>query len=303
MAYSLLNRFRGTFVGVAIAESQMGLGDGSKRNSQIMKASADSLIRCGRLNLRDWKSHCIPPQILHQSGATSLAAGLLALLPIILFYHEDEYWLFQQLKLAIEHWPELDYHASDIMLFGWAIAHVITEKNNSESMIYSIHKRLKKTEKAANISDFIGENLPKINRLLAASASWETTLYQLKMDNHPDSAAIYRALYCFLSTPEHFQLSIQRAARSQTQPLLTTLLTAALSGAYNSHAGIPMTWQLTDSNQTPLQTGIIEQMTVADRLYATWLGIYHVVENIEKSRFQPQMVVVTDPHLLVPRSD
>jgi hypothetical protein len=299
MAYSLLNRFRGTFVGVAIAENQMGFVDGSDRNSQIMKASAYSLIRSGGLNLRDWQSHCIP----HESGATSLQAGLLALLPIILFYHEDEYWLFQQLKQAIDHWPELDSHASDIMVFGWAIAHGITKKNDSESIIYSIQKRLENAENAENIYDFIGENLPKINRLFAASASWETALSQLKMDNHPDSAAIYLALYCFLSTPEHFQLSIQRAARSQTQPLLTTLLTAALSGAYNSHAGIPMTWQLTESNQTPLQSRIIEQMTVADRLYATWLGIYHVVENMEKSRFQPQMVVVTDPHLLVPRSD
>ncbi len=225
------------------------------------------------------------------------------MLPIILFYHEDEYWLFQQLKKAIAHWPELDSHASDIMVFAWAIAHAITKKNDSESMISSIQKRLENAENAENIYDFIGEKLPKINRICAASVSWETALSQLKMDSHPDSAAIYLALYCFLSTPEHFQLSIQRAARSQPQPLLTTLLTAALSGAYNSHAGIPMTGQLTESNQTLLQSRIIEQITVADRLYATWLGLYHVVENMEKSRFQPQMVVVTAPHLLVPRSD
>lgn len=114
MAYSLVNRFRGTFVGVAIAENKMSVVEGSERNSQIMKASAYSLIRSGGLDLRDWQSHCIP----HQRGAISLQAGLFALLPIILFYHEDEYWLFQQLKLAIKHWPELDSHASDIMVFG-----------------------------------------------------------------------------------------------------------------------------------------------------------------------------------------
>lgn len=283
---------------MAIAENQMGFVERSERNSQIMNASAYSLIRSGGVDLQDWQSHCIP----QKSGAISLQSGLFALLPIILFYHEDEYWLFQKLKQAIAHWPELESHASDIMVFGWVIAHGITKKNDSESMISYIQKRLETAENTENIYDFIGENLPKINHLFAASASWETALSQLKMDNNPDSAAIYRALYCFLSTPEHFQLSIQRAARSQPKPLLTTLLTAALSGAYNSHAGIPMTWQLTKSNQTPLQSRIIEQMTVADRLYATWLGIYHVVENMEKSRFQPQMVV-TDPHLLVPRSD
>ncbi len=298
IAYSLLNRFRGTFVGVALAENQMGCVERSERNSQIMNASAYSLIRSGGINLQHWH-HCIP----QKSGAISLEAGLVALLPIILFYHEDEYWLFQQLKKAIAHWPELDSHASDIMVFAWAIAHAITKKNDSESMISSIQKRLENAENAENIYDFIGEKLPKINRICAASVSWETALSQLKMDSHPDSAAIYLALYCFLSTPEHFQLSIQRAARSQPQPLLTTLLTAALSGAYNSHAGIPMTGQLTESNQTLLQSRIIEQITVADRLYATWLGLYHVVENMEKSRFQPQMVVVTAPHLLVPRSD
>jgi hypothetical protein len=119
-----LNRFRGTFVGVAIAENQMGFVDRSDRNSQIMNASADSLVRSGGLNLRDWQSHCIPLE----SGAISLEAGLFALLPIILFYHEDEYWLFKQLKQAIARWPELDSHASDLMVFGWAIAHGITKK-------------------------------------------------------------------------------------------------------------------------------------------------------------------------------
>jgi hypothetical protein len=293
MAYSLLNRFRGTFMGVAIAESQKGILDFGSGDSQIMMESAKSLIRCGGLNLRDWLSH----DIATQSACISLETGFLALLPIILFYHEDEYWLEKQLKLAMNQWSAAQFKESDIMVIAWAIAHVLTKKFISETTINDLIKSLENAGKPDNSQ---GENLAKILRLFAEYASLETAMAELNRNNHSESAAIYLALYCFLSTPEQFQVSIQRAAQTHPKLHLTTLIAAALSGAYNSHAGIPMTRQLIESNQTPPNRHKIQLFTLADRLYATWLGLYSVDKHLEKNLCQRQMMMVTDPHQLVP---
>ncbi len=280
-------------MGVAIAESHDGILDFAARDSLIMMESAKSLIRCGGMDLRDW----LPHQIATESGGISLATRLLALLPIILFYHEDEYWLEKQLKNAMNHLPAGQFKEADIMVICWAIAHVITKKRSAKTTINDL---IKSIENAGITDDLIGKNLTKINGLLAECPSLATVGDRLNKNNHSESAAIYLALYCFLSTPEQFQISIQRAAQTHPEPNLTKLLTAALSGAYNSHAGITMTRQLMESNHLSPNRYNIQLITVADRLYATWLGLYSVDKHMEKNPCQRHMMMVTDPHQLVP---
>lgn len=292
MAYSLLSRFRGTFLGVAIAESQMGIIREGDRDSRLMLASAESLIRCGGLNLSDWKEHCI----IDKTGQNPPASFWLTLLPIALFYHDHESRLEQQLKKVISLWPEINSIKYDRMMeVGWAIAHLLNKKFESNTKIYQILKGLKEFE---DNPPSCGQYLLKINSLVAESASLETAMVELKTSNDPDSTAIALGFYCFLSTAENFQISIQRAAWTQPQPHLTTLLTGALSGAYNSCAGIPMIGQFAKSEMTTRQTRIIEPITVADRLFATWLGLYDVPHHMEKKPVKSLMMAVTAPNLL-----
>lgn len=292
MGYSLLSRFRGIFVGVAIANSQVETVDQGDRAFSLMLASAESLIRCGGLNLSDWQKHCRKKE----NFPISLEYSWVALLPIALFYHEDEFRLAQQLKQVISLWPEIESRESDLMALGWAISHVIKQKTEASTTIPHIFERLESWKK--NDPPVFGQNLEKINRLLGEYASLETAMVRLKINDDPDSAAIALALYCFLSTAENFQISVQRAARTQPQPHLTALLTGAFSGAYNGWAAIPITWYLSESTTAIGQSQIIQLLTVADRLFASWLGIYHMAKDLEKNSVKPEMMAIGAPNVL-----
>lgn len=282
-------------MGVALAESHKGIQDFGQGNSQIMLESAKSLIRCGGLDLQDW----LGLKSATENDCLSLAIGFLALLPIILFYHEDEYWLEKQLKLAMSHWPGRQFPESDLMVVGWAIANVLRENLTSETTINALSKI---QENARKVDEQVGENLAKIQRLIREYVTLDTAIDQLNKNNHPQSAAIYLAIYCFFCTPEQFQLSIQRAAQTQPQPYTTKLIAAALSGAYNGQGGMPMTKQLIGSDQGFLNLEQNQLITLADRLYATWLGLYAVDKHLEQKPLPSLMMMVTDPHQLVPPS-
>lgn len=278
-------------MGVALAESHKGIQDFGQGNSQIMLESAKSLIRYGGLDLKDW----LGLKSATQNDCLSLAIGFLALLPIILFYHEDEYWLEKQLKMAMNHWPGRQFPESELMVVGYLLRKNLT----SETTINALTKI---QEKARKVDEQVGENLAKIQRLIREYVTLDTAIVQLNKNNHPESAAIYLAIYCFFCTPEQFQLSIQRAAQTQPQPYITKLIAAALSGAYNGQGGMPMTKRLVGSNQGFLNLEQNKLITLADRLYATWLGLYALDKHLEKKPFSSLTMMVTAPHQLVPSS-
>jgi hypothetical protein len=296
MGYSLCSRFRGTFIGVKTAEIQMGLVAQETIHSRLMLASAESLIRCGELDLRDWKKHCIvdanpqnPPQY-----------SWLTLVPIALFYHDNEARLEAKLKQVISVWPDSNSLESDIiMVIGWAIAHLLKDNVEASTTISHIFTGLKTFEH--NSSPF-SQYLTRINSLLIEYASLETAMVELTMSNDPDLTAIVLAIYCFLSTAENFPISVQRAARTQANPHLTTVLTGALSGTYHGGAGIPMMWPLSETATTDRQHQMLQQITVADRLFATWSGLYDVAHDVthdrEKNPRKSLMMAVTAPNRL-----
>ena len=275
---------------MAIAESQVGRLVSGNRYSSLMVASAESLIRCGGLDVRDWRQHCIPDSV----GEIPPEAAWLGMLPIALFYHEDESWLNRQLTEAIALWPQSNSRESDLMnlmTIGWAIARILTHKVEAATTIPYILKRLNNGEK---ISEQLENKLRTMHLLLSQSASLETAMVELKISNDPNSTAIATALYCFLSTPENFPISVQRAAQTRSQPHLTTLLAGALSGAYNSCVGMPMNWQLSDSIAID-RRNILEQITVADRLFATWSGLYDADKTLADRPLNPLMAAIAQP--------
>ena len=290
MGYSLLSRFRGTFLGVAIAESKTSKVDRDDRHFNLIAQSAHSLIRCGGLNLSDWQLQC-----QNEEKPISPSAYCCALLPIALYYHEDESRLAQQLKRAISLWPEIDSRESDLIALGWAIAWAI-KQTTEVATNPDIFARLETAKKTA--PPVVGQNLEKISSVLAESASLERAMVELNQNNAPDSAAIALGFYCFLSTAENFHISISRAARTQPQPHLTTLLTSALSGAYNGVAGIPLTTKSLSASATEIgQQKIVQLFTVADRLFASWLGLDHLAGDRQKNSVKSQSIAVTAPNL------
>ncbi|MCG9893595.1 MAG: hypothetical protein MH252_21300 [Thermosynechococcaceae cyanobacterium MS004] len=88
------------------------------------------------------------------------------------------------------------------------------------------------------------------------------------------SWAIALCLYAVLSTPQDFQLTVQRARQMLPQQPELVMLTAALSGFYNGLATMPLEgrWTLKTLKwkvAVPFETGLL---TLADLCAAQWAG-------------------------------
>ena len=76
------------------------------------------------------------------------------------------------------------------------------------------------------------------------------------------------AFYYFLSTVEDISLSVKRSIQS---PFASSEIVGALSGAYNSAANIPSSWQIVADSQTSPKA---EMLQLSEDLVAVWSGVY-----------------------------
>ncbi|MEM7712605.1 MAG: ADP-ribosylglycohydrolase family protein, partial [Cyanobacteria bacterium P01_A01_bin.68] len=104
------------------------------------------------------------------------------------------------------------------------------------------------------------------------------------------------AFYCFVTTKEDFRLTCSQAIKNQRNSRVCGAIAGAISGAYNSMAGIPITWHLGLDEAKLAQWGITsfsQVVKLADALVAVWSGAYHVLP-------QPIEVQEEKPGLLSP---
>ncbi|NER36194.1 MAG: ADP-ribosylglycohydrolase family protein [Oscillatoria sp. SIO1A7] len=301
MRYSLLSRFRGALLGAAIAaslgdrslnaavksvqtqniESQSGEPQAQKSWIYYPIASAESLIRCRDLDLSDWRDRIDDtgtgkPEIFLERGSCIAA---LAILPIILFYHENKRLLLEKIEEAASVWPELGEFTDGMLIWGYAISQLLQEKPGRveefpKSLIDIV---LSGIGTKARKADGQIQALDKIEKLCQQGVSLKTAVNELTAGSSGYMTSIALAFYCFLSTREDFRLSVLRAARTDKDTLLTCILTGALSGAYNSTAGISLSWQM--SRYASVQEPVQEMVKLGDRLFAAWSGAYDL-ENI-----------------------
>lgn len=294
MRYSLLSQFRGALLGSLVGEI-LGSNKGRMPSRLLLRASPaqdnqplvapfatqlnwsqiatygiESLIHCGRLDLEDWqlRSSKVESLSLLKNTASSSEAAL-ATLPIALFFHDDQGKLRQQLQQAAAHWQQTDENEG-VLAVGYAIALALTEKLNY-NLIPQILNYL------GNAQTQLGQQLQQVQNLIDKGATLNTAVHQLrleaKLQGGTDTvSAIALAFYCFLSTPEDFRLSLSRASRIAYQPQLTSALTGALAGAYNSNIGIPIGWRL-EANQINIST---QRLKLSEQLFAVWSGAYGV---------------------------
>lgn len=296
MRYSLLSRFRGTFLGAALGEFYSQKLTNSDQPSAWLKiaiSGAESLIAQGKFDAHDW---CNRTEKLHQSVISS--GAILSSLPVALIYHENLVKQSQNLQQLISIFPnepklnqpielsnnqKLDIR-DGILAVGYAIALSLTEKLRPATLIPQIITYLGDSDTA------LVRQLAQVQTFLETGTSLETIITQLRRDAQPDSTPIALAFYCFLSTPEYFRLSVIRAARTTYQPQMTSAIAGLLSGAYNSYAGVPIAWILA-SNQTE------ELLQLSDRLLAIWAGVFAPLKS-EKIQLTS---AVAAPHVIQPR--
>jgi len=295
MRYSLLNRFQGALLGAALGEisgsQQLERSlilapqiDLEVMRTQIAVKGFESLIRQGRLNLKDWVAHLPPSAKLE---ALTVSETAIITLPIALFSHENLVTLREQLTLAASTFRQGAFQDSyGEFVMGYAIAQALTEKLNPQTLIVQILNYLQDSAHP------LLQQLAQVQTLLEQRASLTTAVTHLCHNSDSQEIAIALAFYCFLSTPEDFRLSITRATRTGYQPPITSALTGILSGVYNSLIGIPLAWRLAFDNQD--QTKILP---LASRLVAVWSGAYHPETSLQEYH---QMAVAA-PRVIQPR--
>lgn len=296
MRYSLCSRFRGTLLGAAVGEMQIRpqvqlLNRGVEQPNWHVRANfqwgrlavlgAQSLIRLGRFDLDDWRDTFGKESVLNQFSASPeqdamnlvSTKAIIATLPLALFYHENEIKLRQNVQQLMAVWQDESIVTMDgALAIGYAIAMSLTEKLNADSLI---------PETIAFLGSHtqLAQHLAQVQTLLKQGASLERATAELVRDAQP-STPIALAFYCFLSTLEDLRLSITRAVKTGYQPQFTSAITGALSGAYNSTAGIPSTWRiaLSQPDAKPLaawgMTTESEMLELSDSLVAVWSGVY-----------------------------
>lgn len=316
MRYSLLSRFQGALLGSLVGERLVGGGcqhqalGGSLLTSpklentqthqqlsvwnQLATCGTESLIRCGGLNLEDWWL------LLDQASSSvclkcvpSMSESAVAMLPIALFFHEDEIKLRQQLLTCQNLWEHQSETSEGVLAIAYAISLALTEQLNCATLIARIQLYLGTSQTP------LLRQLEQVQMLLEKGAGLETTLTQLRREAQIRGESLGRAytsialaFYCFLSTPEDFRLAVSRAARIGYQPQITTALTGALAGAYNSIIGIPVNWRLTANR---INNGN-QRLQLANRLLEAWAGVYDV-----SALGQGQPLAVAAPRVIQPR--
>lgn len=284
MRYSLASRFRGTIIGALLGDLGSSSGDMPVNSGEIAVLGIESLISLSRLDLDDWVARQ-QKEFPDLGKSSRLSEAIIASLPVTLFFHENTVKLRENLISAIAIWSDSPVVRDGTLAVGYALAKSLTEKLDSKTLI-------------AETISFIGStptSLPqallKVNELLIQGAELEKVQAELsQLEKHSQAIAI--AFYCFLSTLEDFRLSMRLRFNSSPDLRATSAITGALSGAYNSTSGIPVTWLLGLKNSKQ----IIE---LSDRLAAVWSGALYApdAENLQ----QESAIVYYSPRVIKSR--
>jgi hypothetical protein len=286
MRYSLISRFRGTLLGALLGGS---LASGSRIQSQnyrdfgkIAVLGTQSLISLGKLDIDDWLARQ-QPESLHLAASHVRSTNIiLATLPVTLFFHDNTIKLRQNLLNVLKLWEHDPVVQDATLIVGYAIALALTEKLDPLTLIPQTVSFLGETTTS------IPKKLLKVQNLLQQGAGLETAQAEFA-GKEQLSNTIAMAIYSFLGTLEDFRLAVLRATHNGdyqaqdvsnvlTQP--TGAITGALSGAYNTTAGIPRNWQvlLWQKNSPASElTNFSQMLQLADSLLAVWSGLYYDV--------------------------
>ncbi|WP_088243741.1 hypothetical protein [Calothrix rhizosoleniae] len=272
MRYSLGSHFRGTFVGICLGDTipfdRENKQTKELSHCQLTTLGAMSLIEEGRLDLNHWQS-------LPYKNFTNSYRLLLVTLPVALFFHDNCLKLRQNLLKLLQVW-QVEAIWQDITLaFAYAIAQSITEKLHPSTLNLQIISFIGET------STILPQKLLKLNSLLEQRAGLARVKTELG-EVEAASSMIATTFYCCLSTLEDFTLAIRRSRQTSSLSAIPTLV-AALSAAYNSTLGIPVSWQgqLSSPQLPQWQLNEFGQMLkLADVLLAHWSGLYELHSDL-----------------------
>ncbi|MBE9211272.1 ADP-ribosylglycohydrolase family protein [Plectonema cf. radiosum LEGE 06105] len=302
MRYSLTSRVRGALVGCLIGQILAArVAEQPLLWSKAAVQGINSLLSTqGRFDLDQWNKIQQQTWDLEAPCDLVLADLILSTLPIALFFHENNLKLRENLLLAIQkyHHPLLK---DGVLAVCYLIAQSLNEKLNCNTLV-------------SEITAFIGETttdvpkkLQQVNNLLIENAGLVELQNCLGKENNLINN-IATAFYCFASNQEDFRLTCLRTITTNNQnSQIPSAIAGAISGAYNSMAGIPITWHL-GLDRTKLVvsgqlTSFSQMVKLADALVAVWSGAYQVSPQfLEKKEVDLDLIfpqqAIAAPHII-----
>jgi hypothetical protein len=290
MRYSLLSRFQGTLLGMFVAEAYAlrHLSQSTQMShslSQLTKSTSCQLLNFANIEeIIETQLNSLEPKI-----HTALAIAI----PIALLNHEQLGKRQELLHLAVTIDPTLETFWESMLAIGHLISQALTEKLEPAGFI-------------AQMCNFGWESSEKSLRELESIQSWletSATLDKVRRHSHQLETDITSlAIYSFLSTPEDYAVTVQRAfhltdkrnlyldgkvgkqnpsfdklsyqskiqnPKSEDDPVSICALAGAISGAYNGFGSIPVNWRLWLDVELESE---IEQLS--QQLLAAWSGVY-----------------------------
>ncbi|MBD1843258.1 ADP-ribosylglycohydrolase family protein [Cyanobacteria bacterium FACHB-63] len=263
MQSALLYRFQAAMMGALIGETialQSTNRVPARRYSldQLMQFYAESLITPDRIETES-------NPIFRESLTTAESA--IALLPVFLYFHEDFLKLRQNVQTVLRLWQNPAVSELDLLAIGYTFSQALLESLNPRRFVTLMFEVLLPPP----------EGVPKLQRLQQVETIVQqgigleeaTQLILTLSEATLGDAAVALALYCFLSTPGDFRLSILRSLQIGYQTPTVAALIGALSGAYNSTIGLPSEWRMNVPQQAEIQQ-------LSQQLLASWSGMYVV---------------------------
>ncbi|MDJ0725450.1 MAG: ADP-ribosylglycohydrolase family protein [Prochloraceae cyanobacterium] len=261
MTYSFLNRFCGALVGSYLGETlilhQSGIHPKTKNWTKIGVDNSESLLFGQDQNTQTINN------LSRLNNLSSSEVAIMSLARLLLCSESSDLLKEEVGQIA-------DYSAKireNILLWGHALSLACCEQKLTSQFIDKI-VLIASSEMGSNQSLLL-----EIKKSLDRNTSLQAVTEALPRQNEFSPFAL--ALYCFATTPEDFQLCIQRAIFANYQPRITAALAGAIAGAYNSTSGIPLT--LRTHQDCRLDLDRLKQF--ARKLFAYWSGIYELKEN------------------------
>jgi ADP-ribosylglycohydrolase len=257
MKHLLLNRFQGALIGgsvVYISPYQIAPNQLVLDTAPTIISGINSLIYPDRFVAQNWAKSV-------NSDIHSPDRLMVAMLPLMLFFHDDRVKL-REILIEVSHGWQLDWETcSSAIAIGYIISRSLTESFDAQTIIPQL------LDEMNNLHPLLFQSLSTIAELLEQPSSLHQITQRLTT-THPIITPTVLAIYCALSTPEDFSLSTRRAYHTKNRSPLTCALTGILAGAQNSLAGIPLNGYLATQDRT-------RWLSAAENLLNAWAGVYH----------------------------
>jgi hypothetical protein len=293
MKHLLLTRFQGALIGantIYITPQQIIPNQLIIDMTPAIMGGVRSLIRQGKFDIQDWTKNIF-------RDITNPERAIVAMLPLMLFFHDDRVKLRDTL-INISHAWQLDWETcSSAVTIGYIISRSLTESLSREKIIPQL------LDETINLHPLLFQELSALDRILDRASSLHQVTQRCTTILNPTIRATVLAIYCFLYTPEDFSLATRRANRIEDRSELICALTGILAGAHNSLTGIPIDGDIATQQRS-------QWLLAAESLLSSWAGVYHeggASDSIEllPAGSQPLVaypVAVAAPHVIQQRS-